>query len=266
MRPLAKAAWASHLLPVAALAAPALRWEALLAWGVAQAGIALEILRPGSRSFAANIRRAPEAVDRIAITFDDGPRENETGPLLDALAAARARASFFLVGRRAKALPALVRRIAAGGHTIGNHTLSHPKHWSLLPRGRALREVGEAQAILAEITGRAPSFFRPPMGHKNLHLDEILMAHALKQVTWSVRSFDTLTRDAGAVLRRVGPRLRGGEIVLLHEGLKEKRRGTPLSVELVAPLVSALRERRLQPVSLEALLSAPPAAPTTAPP
>lgn len=258
MRLLARAAFASHALPVAALALPVVRWPALFAWGAAQAIVAAEILRPGSRSLAPNLRRAEGAIGRVALTFDDGPCDGETQRLLDRLEAAGAKASFFLVGGRARAHIPLVRRIAAAGHTIGNHTLSHPARWSVMTRRRALEEVGGAQAILGEITGSAPLWFRPPMGQKNLHLAEILEAHGLRQVTWSIRSFDTVIRDAGRVLRRVLPKARGGDVLLFHEGLTEKRKGSALSLGLIDPLLSGLRVKELTPVSLEALLSTRP--------
>jgi peptidoglycan/xylan/chitin deacetylase (PgdA/CDA1 family) len=255
MRSLPRAVLFSHLLPPAALLLPSVRWPFLAAWGVAQAAVTGEILRPGSATFAPNVCRAEGEARRIALTFDDGPRDGETQPLLDRLEAAGARASFFVVGVRARANASLIRRVHDAGHTIGNHTLSHPLHWSVLTRRRAKEEVAGAQAILGEITGFAPEWFRPPMGHKHLHLAEILEAQGLKQVTWSIRSFDTLVRDAGRVLRRVLPRAGGGDILLFHEGLAAARPGEALSLDLIDPLIAGVRAKGLDPVSLEALLS-----------
>jgi len=260
MRPLGRIALASHALPLAALALPVIRWPALVAWAAVQAGVTSEILRPGSRTFAPNFTKIVGAGNRLALTFDDGPVEGETPRLLDLLDEAGVTATFFLVGRRAAARPAIVKRIAASGHTIGNHTLTHPKHWSVLTRRRAFEEVGETQAILSGITGHAPDWFRPPMGHKNLHLEEILVALGLRQVTWSIRSFDTVIRDGERVASRVLPRARGGDIVLLHEGFTERRSDAPLSLAVLGDLLQGLRGMGLAPVSLEALLSKEPPA------
>src|SRR5260221_2228247 len=103
MRSLPRAILLTHLLPPAALLLPVARWPFLVAWGAAQAAVTAEILRPGSRAFAPNVRRVEGEAKRIALTFDDGPRDGETQPLLDRLEASGVRATFFLVGARARA-------------------------------------------------------------------------------------------------------------------------------------------------------------------
>ncbi len=266
MHRLGRIALASHALPAVALALPGARWPALLAWGAVEAVVASELLRPASRSLAPNIRRGDGHGDRVAITFDDGPSEGETEVLLDRLAAHGVAAAFFLVGRRARALPRLVRSLAAAGHTIGNHTHSHPALWSLLGRRAVASEVGDAQAAISDLTGEAPRWFRPPMGHKNFHLAEVLDAHHLRQVTWSVRSLDTVLRGRDRVLRRVLPQAQRGDIMLFHEGLGDARRGSFFSLQIIDPLLDGLRLKGLQAVSLQALLSPPPEAPPTRPP
>ncbi|WP_084143903.1 polysaccharide deacetylase family protein [Methylocapsa acidiphila] len=77
----------------------------------------------------------------VILTFDDGPAP-PTAKILDALASECVKATFFLVGRNAAAMPALVRRAVAEGHTIGHHTFSHP--------GATLRRLSD-QAARAEI-------------------------------------------------------------------------------------------------------------------
>ncbi|HZE89006.1 MAG TPA: polysaccharide deacetylase family protein, partial [Verrucomicrobiae bacterium] len=231
-----------------------------------QAGVTAEILRPGSASFAPNVRRADGVTDRVALTFDDGPRDGETELILEKLESAGVKATFFVVGRRATAHPNLVKKIDAAGHTIGNHTLTHPKRWSVMTRRGAHVEVGGAQAILGSLTGKPPRWFRPPMGHKNLHLAEILEAYGLKQATWSVRSYDTLSRDAARVTRRVTSRLRGGDIVLFHEGVERRQGGGPLSLSWLDAMLGAVRAKGLAAVSLESLLTPAPGAPPAPPP
>jgi peptidoglycan/xylan/chitin deacetylase (PgdA/CDA1 family) len=266
MHALGRLAYASHALLPAAAAFPAAAAPILAAWGAVQAAAAWHLLNPRSSRLAANVRRAGTDAARVALTYDDGPRPGETERLLDALAASGASATFFVVGRRARARPDLLRRIAAAGHAVGNHTDTHPLHWSVLPRRRVLAEVGGAQSALAEILGEAPRWFRPPVGHKSFHLAEALEAHGLVQVTWSVRSLDTVIRDPRRVARRVLDRARGGDIVLLHEGLAGAD-GTPVSVGAAGPLLEGLARGGIAPVSLQALLSTPraPTAPPAAP-
>ncbi len=105
----------------------------------------------------------PLADGEVVLTFDDGPRPATTGPVLDALAAAGARATFFLIGRNARANPEMVRRIAAGGHTLANHTFNHP--WTLRERTtpQGIREIDEGRDAIQQAAGqRIAPFFRFP--------------------------------------------------------------------------------------------------------
>ena len=269
IHPLGRAVFATHVLPLIALAAPAAASPLLLAWGSVQAAFTWALLRPRGRLLGPNLERAEGDPARVALTFDDGPRDGETGALLDLLAAAGARATFFPVGTRARAGPRLLRRMIAEGHAVGNHTETHPLMWAALGRRRVMAEVGNAQATLADLTGTAPRWFRPPMGHKNMYLAETLERHALRQVTWSLRSYDTLLPDPERVGRRVMRRVRAGDIVLLHEGLRSRgapgtrdgrdgRRGPDSRTVLgLRPVLEGLAAKGLRAVTLDALLDGP---------
>ena len=99
----------------------------------------------------------------IAMTFDDGPHPRLTPRLLDMLKARSIRATFFLIGENAAEYPDIVRRIAAEGHEIGNHTWDHPQLTKLNPA--ALREeIDRTSSTIAEITGKLPTVMRPPYG------------------------------------------------------------------------------------------------------
>lgn len=229
----------------------------LAAWGAMHAAFFWSLMRSGGSLYAPNITRLEGGPRRIALTYDDGPRGEETQRLLDVLKQADVQAAFFVVGRRAREDPGVVRRMVREGHTVGNHTMNHPLGWAAAGRTRATREVAEAQRVLAEITGEAPVLFRPPMGHKNVYLDEILGELGLRQVTWSRRSWDTVVRREGTVARRVLSRARPGEIVLLHEGLPGGGDGRSLAPDLTRVLIRGFRERGLSPVSLNELLPSP---------
>ena len=104
-------------------------------------------------------RRGSATRRHMALTFDDGPDVRWTPIVLDLLARQYVRATFFLIGERARRAPEIVRAIADGGHEIGNHSWSH--------RALALRSTPHAQRVLrahealAALTGRPPRFFRP---------------------------------------------------------------------------------------------------------
>lgn len=262
MHPLGRAALAAHLLPPAALLLPSAAFPLLGVWGAAQAAFTWALLRPRGALLGPNLERAGGETARVALTWDDGPRGDATEVLLDRLAEAGVGATFFPIGRRARSCPGPVRRMAAEGHTVGNHSQTHPLMWAAAGRRRVFAEVGEAQATLADLTGVAPRWFRPPMGHKNMYLAEAMERFGLRQVTWSVRSYDTLHRDPGRAGRRVLARVRGGDIVLLHEGIAHRARaGTAgrgrrggAAEDGVGDLLRGLAARGLRPVSLDALL------------
>jgi peptidoglycan/xylan/chitin deacetylase (PgdA/CDA1 family) len=117
---------------------------------------------PASLLFS-EILIAPARPCELALTFDDGPNPAWTPRLLDMLASHNVLASFFLVGSRAQTEPALVRRIAAEGHLIGNHSWSHP---NLAQCSEQLihEELMQTNDTLEQITGEPVRYFRPPFG------------------------------------------------------------------------------------------------------
>jgi peptidoglycan-N-acetylglucosamine deacetylase len=105
----------------------------------------------------------PLADGEVLLTFDDGPLPATTSAVLDALAEERVKATFFLIGRNARANPEMARRILAHGHTLANHTMSHP--WTLRERstGNGIREIAEGRDAIEQAAGqRIAPFFRFP--------------------------------------------------------------------------------------------------------
>ena len=105
----------------------------------------------------------PLSDGEVILTFDDGPLPATTLPVLDALAREEVRATFFLIGRNARANPAVVRRIMSDGHTLANHTLTHP--WTMRQRSFAngMQEITDGEdAIQQAAGGKIAPFFRFP--------------------------------------------------------------------------------------------------------
>ena len=211
-------------------------------------------LWPRSAVLGPNVTRLPgAAADRgeVALTLDDGPDPRVTPAVLDLLAEQGAHATFFCIAERARAHPALLRRIVAAGHSVQNHSLRHRHSFSLLgPRGFE-REIGAAQALLADITGVRPFCFRAPAGLRNPLLDPVLHRLGLHLVSWTRRGYDTREADTGRVLARLSRGLGGGDILLLHDG--HARRGVgrrPVVLEALPPLLARCRAAGLRPVTL----------------
>lgn len=189
-------------------------------------------LRPDSRLFGPALSRL-DTNDRVLwLTIDDGPSE-ETPAVLDLLDAHGARATFFLVGDRARRHPELVRQIVRRGHGVGNHSDSHPtaRFWALGPR-EMRDEIHRAQATLTELTGTPPVWFRAVVGMANPFVFAPLQKLGLARVAWTARGFDGAVSDPERVVSRVERLLAPGVIVLAHEGAPHGRNVETLALML----------------------------------
>ncbi|MDE7371476.1 MAG: polysaccharide deacetylase family protein [Desulfovibrio sp.] len=122
-----------------------------------------------------------------ALTFDDGP-SRYTGHLLDMLAGYGIPATFFLLGGNAERNPAMVRRIIAEGHEVGNHSWSHPNLRTLAPEAQE-QEISATDALLRAL-GASPSYLRPPYGNFDAHTLEIARNLGVGVILWSMDSHD----------------------------------------------------------------------------
>jgi peptidoglycan/xylan/chitin deacetylase (PgdA/CDA1 family) len=192
------------------------------AMGLAYGGFAYASLWPGSRIFGEALI-APERPDELALTFDDGPNRIWTPRLLDMLASQEVRGTFFLLGERAQAEPDLVRRIAEGGHLIGNHSWDHP-NLARSTSERIRRELKWTQEALEQITGATPRFFRPPFGARRPAVFRIAREMGLQPVLWNAMTSDwsepSTERIAAALTATIDDlfRHRRAANIVLHDG------------------------------------------------
>lgn len=216
------------------------------AWGLAlmlasHALFLVPVFLPNSRVYAPVVRRLPTAGAAVWLTIDDGPGP-DTLAILDLLDRYGARATFFVVGQRALAQPALVREILRRGHELGNHSHSHPqgRFWRLGPKAMAA-EIGQCQQALRSITGQAPRWYRSVVGMTNPFVAPVLERLALTRVGWSARGFDGVDCSVAQAMARLRPGLRAGAIVLLHEGAAHGH-----ALAIIDGVLRALAERGLQ--------------------
>ena len=209
-------------------------------------------LWPRSAWLGPNVTRLPAtAVASVAITIDDGPDPEVTPQVLDLLAAQGARATFFCIGQRVREHPAVVRRIVAAGHSVQNHSLRHRHHFSLAGPAALAREIGDAQAVLADTTGVLPHCFRAPAGLRNPLLDPVLHRLGLHLVSWTRRGYDTREADAGRVSARLLRGLAAGDILLLHDGhARRSASGQPVLLQVLPGVLQRLRQAGLHTVTL----------------
>lgn len=205
-------------------------------------------LVPDSRLFSPVLTQLPIRDKRVWLTIDDGP-SMQTPAILELLDQFGAKATFFVVGRQARAYPQHIREIVARGHGIGNHSDSHPagRFWCLSP-WRMASEIGCAQRSLAEIAGVAPVWFRAVVGMANPFVAAVLREHGLARVAWSARGFDGSIGDPARVVARVQRQLRPGAIVLAHENAAHGR-----NLEIITALLEMLDAQGYRTVLPESL-------------
>lgn len=186
----------------------------------------------------------------LTLTFDDGPDPCWTPRVLDALAAADARATFFVLAPCAAAHPELVARIRAEGHAIGLHAYDHRRH-AELTRAEGETDTDRALAALADLDVR-PTWWRTPWGSEAAWTRAVAAQRDLAVVHWDADTHDWRGDDAEMMLAAVEPLLDDGAVVLAHDGLGPGalRDGCGETVALIAPLVAAGRRRGLTPEAL----------------
>ncbi len=257
--PLLLASAALHLSAgAAALMRPRLWPWALGAVVLNHAVLGAAGLWPKSRLLGPNWTHLPAASgmrSEVAITVDDGPDPEVTPRVLSLLGMYGARASFFCVGGRVERYPELAQEIIRCGHAIENHTQRHRHTFSLLGPRAMEAEITRAQDSIERVTGETPCFFRAPAGLRNPFLDPVLCRLQLRLASWTRRGFDTVSGDADTVYRRLVSPLRGGDILLLHDGNAARgRTGQPVILEVLPRLLETLLSRRLKSITLRAAL------------
>ena len=163
-----------------------------------------------------SVWRGPRAERKVALTFDDGPDPEQTPRILDILAAHGVSATFFLIGERAVREGAVVRRIAAAGHDLGNHTWSHRSLWLSGPRETA-RQVRQGHDAIAQAAGAPPRYFRPPWGMTNLALFALLPGLGTPCVFWTVQTEGRYPARPALQVERARRRVAPGTIFDLHD-------------------------------------------------
>jgi peptidoglycan-N-acetylglucosamine deacetylase len=175
----------------------------------------------------------------VALTFDDGPDPAWTPQVLDILAAEGIHATFCVVGYLVRRYPDLVKRIAAEGHTVCNHTASHNATLDRAPRATVESEIMGGADAIKDVLGVEASFYRPPGGR--LSPTVIAVAHERNQrvLHWSVDTSDYTKPPAGVLVQRVSSQSTPGAVVLMHDGGGDRSH----TVAALRPMIQALRDQ-----------------------
>jgi peptidoglycan/xylan/chitin deacetylase (PgdA/CDA1 family) len=160
------------------------------------------------------------SVDKVLLTFDDGPDIESTERILDTLNLFKVKAVFFCTGRNIKQNPSVIDWILSEGHEIGNHTFNH-KRIDFLRIRQLQNEIDSVNSILKEKHRYNVKYFRPPYGRFNLLTSKFLKEKKLKNIMWSLFTFD-YKNDLNVVKFVIRNYLQSNSIVVFHDSLKSK--------------------------------------------
>ncbi|GHD56740.1 polysaccharide deacetylase family protein [Jeongeupia chitinilytica] len=177
----------------------------------------------------------------IALTFDDGPSP-WTPDLLDVLKKHRVKATFFWLGSQMAGREEIVRRALAEGHTLANHSWSHPNLAGTDESYFWNEEIARTQTEFRRIIGKAPTLMRPPYGSIDDAQIGIVGKHGMKVILWSIDAIDwyrnRMLFGAHEIERGVQPYVHEEAIVLMHDG-GGKRGDTVTAVDRLIPWLKA---------------------------
>lgn len=193
----------------------------------------------------------------VALTFDAGSDAGATSRILDLLAEREVTATFGLTGLWVENNPELARRIVSDGHGIINHTQHHLSFTGYSSGADALStaervdELREAEAVIADVTGRSPRpWFRPPYGdYDDGVLDDVAAAGYGYVIMWTVDSLGWKGLPPGEVVERTVAALEPGAIVLMHVG------DDSTDFDALPSILDAIEDRNLELVSIATLVS-----------
>lgn len=149
----------------------------------------------------------------VALTFDDGPGGESTIRILDALKQYNAHATFFVVGSNVDKYADIIKRAAAEGSEVGNHTNSHAQLTKLDTNG-ILSEVNGVKEKVMQLTGQKVVPIRPPYGAVD---DNVMAAITDPVILWSIDTLDWKTRDAQSTIQNIQSSVYDGAIILMHD-------------------------------------------------
>jgi len=190
------------------------------------------------------VYRGPSDGNAIALTFDDGPSPIWTPKILDELKALDVKATFFVLGKHAEQYPEILKRMAAEGHEIENHTYDH--HVLIYYKESELEtELGKTDEIVKNITGKKTRYFRPPKAWLTAREKRKVNAMGYRVVLWSLNSKDWVTFDDKYIVKFLMMNVRPGDLILFHDsggvfGTEGgNREETVLTVQKLVPKLQA---------------------------
>jgi len=183
---------------------------------------------------------------KVAISFDAAWGADDTPKLLEILKQHHVKTTFFLTGIWVKEYPQMVQAIAADGHEIGNHSLTHP-HFDSLPEPEIRLELAQNDALIFKLINKHTRLFRPPFGEYNNLVLQTARGMGYEAIQWSVDSLDWQGIGKEAIVDRVLKNIQPGAIVLFHNDGEYTPEALPV-------ILDALQQQGYQIVPVSELL------------
>ncbi len=136
----------------------------------------------------------------------------------------------------------------AEGHIIGNHSFSHHRFFDLFSANKMLGDLKQMSESCQTTTGNTPRFFRPPYGVTNPNLKKAIFRGGFISIGWSIRSFDTVTRNENRLLQKILGSLKPGAILLLHDTEE-------ITVQILPRLLQGIRDKGYEIKRLDKLIN-----------
>jgi peptidoglycan/xylan/chitin deacetylase (PgdA/CDA1 family) len=198
----------------------------------AAAAAGYQSMAPTGQWYGRTFTGLPRGSRQIALTYDDGPNDPHTLRLLEVLAKHSIHATFFLIGRYVQQHPEIAREIVQAGHFVGNHTQTHPL-LIFKSETEIRQQLSQCRSALQDAVGQHSNLFRPPFGGRRPAVLRIARELGLEPVMWNVTGYDWNAPPAAAIERKVANHIRGGNVILLHDG-GHKRMGADRSQTVIA--------------------------------
>lgn len=160
-------------------------------------------------------------------------------------------AAFFCIGKNAVTKKQLVQRWDEEGHLVGNHSYDHGFNFDWKSAIEMKAEIEKTNTLIRNITGRKPKLFRPPYGVINPNLAKAIRQTNMHSIGWNIRSYDTAAKDKKKLLARILQKVKGGDIILLHDTMLITR-------EILTELITTLRNKGYSFVRLDKMLDIEP--------
>ncbi len=169
---------------------------------------------------------------KVALTFDAAWGDEDAEEILATLDKYQVKATFFMVGDWIRKYPELVKKIAASGHDVANHSNKHP-HVNSMNKEAIKKDIMEAHSTILEVTGQTCYLYRPPYGEYNNTVLEAAKECQYYTIQWDVDSIDWKGYDAPTIVNKVlgHKHLGDGSIILLHNGAKHTAEALPQIIE-----------------------------------